>query len=795
MKNFPAIKYSVLFAAGILLSKFVSINLFLLVILLFVTFIVFLINNRYKSTKLFLIGNMFVMICILGAGNLVIQFNSPRNNFLPDNIYKVKDVKVIGKITNIELEKKDEVVFNIESYSIRLADSLIESNINFICRIKDSKSKLDSIYDNLEIGNTIQFTGNYSKGNEGRNPGEFDYNNYLRSKGISGIVTAYDISQIKVINNDNYYLSNIVFHLRKVIDDNIKKIYNDQSAGLLKGLLLADRSEISYNTKTEFINSGVIHILAVSGLHVGFIIIIFVFLFGRFNIYLRSILTVAGLVFYLMLIGPPPSAFRAGVMAIVLIVAFITNRSTNLLNSVAIAALVILIIFPAELFTPGFQLSFSAVISIAIIYPPIGKIISNLEINNNIARKLLLFIGVSLAAQIGTMPFTIYYFGKVSLIALLTNLIVIPVVGIVVGIGILSIALGFILPAAAIYFSIVNEIIIKISFYIIQITGSSEISFLRIRNFSNYDIVLFYFSLMMLFFFYKRFSNTIAKVVLVVICLVNFYLFSTFDNRDLLPDNKLSVIMIDVGQGDAFLLKFPNGKTALIDAGEATYRFDNGERVILPLMNYLGIDKIDYGFVSHIDLDHYGGFISLIHNNKIAQIYKPVIDSSETKDLRFEKYLVENNVPINYYNKEAIKVGNSRVYVLNTPAYKTSTSNNRSGLLKVVYGQSEFLFTGDLEKQGENYYSQMYGSFLDSDVLKVGHHGSKTSSGEEFLSLVTPEISLISDGIQNKYHHPSETTLNKLKDIGSSIFRTDLSGAILLQSDGQTIKKVNWKEL
>ena len=795
MKDFPAIKLSVLFAAGILLSKFFLLSFLLFIPVSLLTLLVFLVYTKFPKSILHLFSNILVYTCIMFSGNLIAQINHPGYHLLSQNVYRVKDVKVIGEVTNIDLVRKDEIVFNIGSHSINLSDSLINDNLNFICIVKDNKKHLDSLYNNLAVGNIIHYEGNFFKGNEERNPGEFDYNKYLRSKGISGIITAYDVSKIKIVDSRKDKFANYVFILRRNINKEIESLYNRQSSALLRGLLLADRSEISYDTKTEFINSGVIHILAVSGLHVGFIVLIFAFLFGRFNIYLRSILTIVGLVVYLILIGPPPSAFRAGVMAIVLIIAFITNRSTNLLNSIAISGLIILIIHPYEIFTPGFQLSFSAVISIAIIYPPISNWIRNYGLKNNTIKNVLLFVGVSLAAQIGTMPFTIYYFGKVSLVALFTNLFVIPVVGIIVGVGILSIAIGSLIPFVAAYFCIVNELIIKIVFYIIHLTGSSELSFLRIKDFSIYDIILFYIFLTILIYFYTKFNNIVTKTLLSVICILNFFLLSGLNNKELMPDKKLSVMMIDVEQGDSFLLKFPNGKTALIDAGEATYNYDNGERVINPLMNYLGIDKIDYGFVSHVDLDHYGGFISLIHYSKISEIYKPAIDSSEPKDVRFEKYLAKNKIPVRYYEEKIIKIGNARVYVLNTAAYRTSTSNNRSGLLKVVYGDSEFLFTGDLERQGEEYYSQMYGNFLDSDVLKVGHHGSKTSSGREFLSLVTPEISLISDGRQNKFHHPSEITLEKLKEIHSKIYRTDISGAILLQTNGQKITNVNWRDL
>ncbi|MCK7517666.1 MAG: ComEC/Rec2 family competence protein [Ignavibacteriales bacterium] len=173
----------------------------------------------------------------------------------------------------------------------------------------------------------------------------------------------------------------------------IHDLHNPQTAGLLRGLILADRSEIDYETKNEFINSGVVHILAVSGLHVGYVLIIFIFIFGRFGIYLRSILTILGLLAFMFLTGVPPSVFRATLMAVVIIIAFLSNRSTNIINSISIAAFIILILNPNEIYNPGFQLSFSAVLAIGILYPYFQKMIYKLHLKHKWVEYILLFFG------------------------------------------------------------------------------------------------------------------------------------------------------------------------------------------------------------------------------------------------------------------------------------------------------------------------------------------------------------------------------------------------------------------
>jgi len=256
-------------------------------------------------------------------------------------------------------------------------------------------------------------------------------------------------------------------------------------------------------------------------------------------------------------------------------------------------------------------------------------------------------------------------------------------------------------------------------------------------------------------------------------------------------------MMIDIGQGDAILLKFPNGKYGLIDAGNATPTFDNGERVIAPLLKKLGIDKIDYGFISHIDSDHYKGFLYLIANGFISKIYKPRLDTSLAKDVRLEKLIRDKKVELEYYSKKSIDFGNARMYVLNdttNSTYKHFDTNNKSGIIKIVHGKNTFLFVGDAEKRAERLLVKTYGKFLDVDILKVGHHGSKTSSSELFIDYTKPKIALISVGLGNKFKHPSKTVIDRYNSRDIEIDRTDIEGAIIYQSDGKRLTKINWKD-
>jgi competence protein ComEC len=796
MKEFPAVKLTILFIIGILSADFFQISLVLVISLFFISLILILYKKRLRE-NLFYSLLLFISsgVLIFSIGNLIAVENKISFDPSLTAIDKVANTTAFGEIKKIDLIKSDQLSLYLSSDSVSSKEFQVKQKLLLLCNIKTSNRKLINLFNQLKPGNYLKVSGFYFKGREERNPGEFDYDAYLKSKGILGILSVSDASSITVLNSETSFFENLIHQIRKKIDWQFKKFHSPETASLLRGLLLADRGEINYETKQQFINSGVVHVLAVSGLHVGYIILIFLFVFGRFNLLLRSILTVIGLLFFMFITGVPPSVFRATAMAIVIIIAFLTNRSTNLINSISIAALIILIINPNEIYNPGFQLSFSAVLSIALIYPYLEKIILSWNIKNKMLKYFLLFIGVSLSAQIGTLPFTLLYFNQFSIIALLTNIVVIPVIGVIIGTAIITLFFSAFLPFIAIYFASANDLITKWILSLIKFSGELSFSHINIYKYSLIDLILFYLFLSVLLYYLPKFSRTGTKIILFTLVTFNIILFSSLDNYDLLPDKYLSVFMIDVGQGDSFLIKFPNGKIALIDAGNVTSTFDNGERVINPLLKYLGIEKIDYGFVSHIDSDHYAGFISLILNNKIKEIIKPEFDSSLTKDVRFENFLRQNGIPIIYFSERKMMIGNTALYFLYDEKIKTiagESTNSRSEIIKLVYGENSFLFTGDAEKNVEKVYVNKYRNFLDSDVLKAGHHGSKTSSSEIFLKYITPEYSLISAGFKNKFGHPADEIIERLKKYKSIIYRTDLQKAILLRSDGKQIKLINW---
>lgn len=708
---------------------------------------------------------------------------------------KISHTVIYGEVKEIKLLHSDQFKIILHSDSVTVNDSTKILENNFQCNISfTSKKGTTQLYEVLKVGNKIKIVGTLRKGRGERNPGEFNYYKYLQSKEIAGILYIKKIRDFRIVEPSISYFYNAIFEARKWVAEKIETLHNKRTSSLLKGLLLADRSEIDYRTKESFINSGVIHVLAVSGLHVGFIVLIFMFLSSRISIYPRTILTIFGLVAFLLLTDSPASVFRATIMVVVMLIIYLSNRTYNSVNALSIAALILLLINPSEIFNPGFQLSFSAVLSILVVYPILSEKITT---QNKLLRYLLLFSAVSFSAQVGTLPFTLIYFQKLSIISLFANLLVIPIIGIIVGLGVLTIFISTFSTLFSLFFASANMFVTDILMKIVDITGTQQFSYFYIPNFSFLDGFIFYIFLVIIIYSIKKFSNTYALIVLLFLVGFNLFFFLQLDNKELLPDGKFSIVMIDIGQGDGILLKFPNGEIALVDAGNASNTFDNGERIIAPLLRRLSIEQIDYAFISHVDSDHYKGFLSLIKNGWIEEIYKPRIDTTLKKDVRLEKVIKENNVKINYYSKSKMMFGNLVFYILNDTTnskYKSFDANNKSGIFKIVYGNNSFLFVGDAEYPAERILMKSYGKFLDSDILKVGHHGSKSSSSQRFINAVTPDVGIISAGLNNSFGHPVKLIIDRFKNNNVKLYRTDLEGAVILQSDGETVKKVNWKE-
>jgi len=798
--SYPASPAAIFFGAGIIISSLLNTSLrqgigfsisetpaIIIATALFIPLIFF---RRFSLTS----KTLYISLLAINFGFITYGIHNinPVTIFAPN--ISLSSLEIHGTIENIELPGEEGFSFTVRTDSLGYNGKTKKTEQVFLVKVKKAETAdIDSLYRELAPGRSIRFITDMYNRSGAKIPGEFNYYSYLTTKGINGLCYVENPGEIKLTDNHQNLFGTFLLNIRLRIAEVFKEYTNPESTALLKSLLLGDRSDLSQETKSDFITSGVMHVLAISGLHVSFITVIFLFMFGRFGIVTKSILTMLGLILFLFISGMSISVFRAVLMSSVFLIGRIFDRETNIYNSLGIAALILLIADPGSLFDVSFQLSFAAVYSIAFFYPYFENWIDNLRIKSVTIKGILQMTAVSLAAQIGTLPLIVLWFGKLSIISLVANLLVIPMSGIIVGIGILLIPVS----AISAYFGMLTgsaaDVMIKLLLDIVAYSSSFSFSSVSIAGYNNYSLIIYYFFIFLLFYYLKSFSSLIPKIILTIFIVANIYLFTEIVSTKFFEDGKLNILFVDVGQGDAAIIKFPDSQTALIDGGDIKFR-DTGERVLNPLLTYLGIDKIDYGFISHLDSDHFGGFLNLIYHGKADKLVISPPDSSSNTEKKVLRFINRHNVNTGYFSKRIFNTGNGRIYLLNDPSvFEGYKSNERSGLIIVQYGSKKILFTGDIEKYGEEYITGKYSAFLASDILKVPHHGSKTSTSEKFLESVKPRISVISVSANNPFGHPHPLTLSALHRAKSEIYRTDRDGSLLFVTDGKSVSVKEWK--
>jgi len=652
----------------------------------------------------------------------------------------------------------------------------------------------------IQYGDFLKISPVIRKPANARNPGEFDYANYLAAQNIYATASIKKMKEIAILGHDNgnWFMQRLIIPVKNALEKIIERLPFAQSA-LLKGLLIGIRSEISPEVREDFAKVGVIHILAVSGLHVGFIIITFMTLCGicRLNYKTAVAVTILGLIFYAFITDLKPPVLRASVMGGLVLVGAALERKTNFLNSLSVAALLILILRPQDLFQAGFQLSFIAVISIVYIYPALKRACSFSRKNKHglVSASAFQYIYdlllVSLAAFIGTAPLTALYFHRLPLLSLPANLVVVPLSFLTLGNGIAAAFSQIISTQLADVFLTAACFFITVMMKIAEVAATIPFADLEIYAFQPIHAFAYFTGILFLMNLNNKKSRTISLIA--TLLLLNLIVWrSAFA-----PRNSFKMTFIDVGQGDSVLLQFPDGRSALIDAGKRSPYYDSGKRVVAPFLKHVGIQKLDILILSHADSDHLGGFPYIMRHFEVGEIwdngavkstklfgeYQHLIDSLQIKRrvMRAGEYIADF-APVIFQT-----IHPSQQFMENG----RHSANDASLSFKISYGEIDLLTLGDVEKKGEGNLCR-YRTSLTSEILKVSHHGSKTSSTQSFLEYAQPQLAVISVGEDNKFGHPAESVLKRLQERGAKIVRTDESRAIILATDGKKIEQLKW---
>jgi competence protein ComEC len=593
-----------------------------------------------------------------------------------------------------------------------------------------------------------------------------------------------------------------------IINEALSSAINDTAArAIASAVVLGNKQGIDDQTTMAFRRAGLAHILVVSGFNVAIVAALIYYvlrLIGLYHLRPRIILSMIGVAFYAFIVGLEPSVFRALISVELVFLGLLIERKPDIGNITAAVACIALLVDPTLLFDPSFQLTYGAVFSLVFIQPRLAPLLPHrLKQSKGNAGKIFYYILSTLLSSasvtIGLLPIMIFHFHRLTVIGLFANIIGIPLAAILTVISFLLIPITLISNVLGVVYGDVTAILANILVWLANVSSSFSWSSPIIQQ-PNVLFVIVYFIVVSLLLVSRSVKQFFVRLVMAsclttLILVINIPLFSPLVAKN----DLLSILFLDVGQGDAALIHTPNNKTYLIDFGGVSKEgAPIAERQITPLLEADGMSTIDAGFISHMHIDHYGGLQQLIGGGYIKHIYTSGERSETTSAYELDSAVLCKHIPVTKLQRgDTIMLDRDvTCYVLNpdtASAVSGSEMNHHSLVLKICYGNTSALFLGDIESSDERALADHYGSFLRSDIVKVAHHGSQYSSSPQFTERIQAKYALVSVGEHNYFGHPTAAALSHWYWSGSEVHRTDREGAVLFRSDGKHVWLEDWK--
>ncbi|MBE9528651.1 MAG: DNA internalization-related competence protein ComEC/Rec2 [Proteobacteria bacterium] len=683
-------------------------------------------------------------------------------------------------------------------------------------------------------GDSVRVLGSLKEPYSFSNPGGYDYKTRLASRSIyvTGSVSHPGLFVKVAPGTDNGLVQNLQRSIESARERLVAFIDGQRydNPGIMKALAVGDKAGVSAATREAFAATGTSHLLAISGLHVGtvaflsYLLVLFILkrsdsLMLALNVKkVAAVASIAPALLYAGVAGFPHSTMRAVIMLSVYVLCIVVGRGKEYLNVLALAALAILLLDPSALYEISFQLSFAAVAGIILIAPPLKRLADRYFGGDESATgtaRLLLGAGlltryssrlrrwavaaliISASATLGTLPLVALHFNRISTVTLGANLLAIPVTGVAVPVllaGSLFSALSSTL--AGVLFS-VADVLLSLLLAVVSLFAAFPWASVRVATPWWGAVVLFYLLILALLSWPRaRLYRIAAPVILCLLCASSLYpaVAKEFGKE-------LRVTFLSVGQGDSALIEFPGGATMLVDGGGFYYtEFDPGRTIVAPLLWRKSIERIDYMVLSHAQHDHSGGLVYIAENFDVGQFWWNGVGKAE--ELLDTLHAKGVEVKVAAFGLGTAGGGDKSVQVEGADGVTVTvlspllsnggngpSLNDSSLVLRVAYKDVSFLFTGDIEAEGERGLVERAGiKQAASTVLKAPHHGSSTSSTPGFLAAVKPDVVVVSSGRYNPFGFPHRGPLNEYREAGARVYRTDLDGAVEVSTDGVGIK-------
>ena len=623
--------------------------------------------------------------------------------------------------------KEDFIIQKITISNLKLTLTLTNKETLIGTYYFKTKEDKQSFENNYKLGDKIKVLGEIYLPKENTTKNLFNYRKYLSTKNIYHLLK---INQYKKISNNK----NIFYFIKQTILDHFK---NDPYLNIL---LIGDNSYIKKEISKSYQNNGLSHLFSVSGMHVSLIASIISKLLSKLNENKKALIISIFLLLYLQIVGLQAAVIRGVLFYILIQINKVFNLNIKLINLFILTLSITLLINPKFIYDLGFQYSFS--ISFVLIYL------------SDILNGKYSLLKVSLISFIVSIPISLYNFHELNFTSIIFNLFFVPfIVKIIFPLTTIVSIFTFLIPL----YNILTNLMEKFSLLCTKVS-ILKFTFMHLQI---YFYIIYIIIIILIIINLKK--KKYYPIYLLILILFIHYLIPSFQNKKYL-------YMLDIGQGDSIILHI-NKETILIDTGGNTTS-TIVENTTIPTLKSLGIKKIKYLILSHGDYDHMGESINLVENFKIENV---IFNTGKFNYLEQELIKKLNKKKIPYYqNIEEISLKETTLYFLNTKLY--DNENDNSSLIYTKINNINILLTGDAGVDVEEELMNKYN--LSIDILKVGHHGSKTSSSKEFINYINPKISLISVGENNKFNHPNKEVLNNLKN--TIIYRTDKNGSVMI---------------